>query len=90
MQHIPSEWSTADKLRQLIIWLGEKTIEEEEPKARPSAADKIKLAMIEKLKTSTNIITLHNNPDLLIPEGPNPIDVRNERILKEYREDIKM
>lgn len=91
LQHIPNEWTTADKMRQLIIWFGEKALKEEIPRGRNNVADKVKKILMEKLKKSPTFINvLHNTPDLkAFTKEKNPTNIKNDKALKQYRQDIK-
>lgn len=92
LQHIPSGWSTTEKLRQLLVWCAQKELEDEAriKTGKINVADKVKVALIDKLKTSNSVISLYKRPDIDVTRERNAANVRNEKLLKEYHEDIAM
>lgn len=91
-QYMPSEWSNTSKMRQLLIWSAEMELQDELriKIGKTTVADKVKKDLIDKLKSSNSVVSLYKHPDVLPPIGRNARNIRNEKLLIEYGEDLAM
>lgn len=92
LKYIPKEWNETTKLRQVIVWTAEMNFQDESRVKTGSitVAEKTKKNLIDKLKSSSSIISLFKHPDVLPPIRVHPKNIKNIQLLKEYQEDIVM